>query len=533
MKIFLIALDGASPDLIDRWTEKGKLPNLAKIKEDGLSGPLESTFPPLTGPAWSSFQTGVNPGKHGVFNWLDLKDSYRGEVVNYASISGSTIWDLVSSNGGRVGSLSVPMTYPPPEVNGFVVPGFLAPSDGADKTYPSSVLEEINNVAPEYQFLPPLFLTGKSRADWIEELKEAVRARGKVSRYLYEQYLSSGHDQLLAVHYFATDLVQHALWSEEPADWDPRLEVFKAVDDEIGKLMDRAPSDSVFLVISDHGFGPINQTFHVNNWLRKEGYLTLKTTLPSRIKRALFNLGFTEHNLQDIGKSIYPILRRLGLIDDLFIEVNNYEILNQMFLSDYDVNWDKTVAYSRSDIGNVRINLEGREKEGIVSEDEYLDIRREIIEKLRSLDNPKTGEPLAEWVEPKEEFYQGSFLDHAPDVLFNTLNQKTLSFGASMFRSNEVFGQPDRPGHHRRDGILLASGPEIKPEESAGASLLDLAPTILNLFGYPIPGDMDGEVISPIAPRQPNYSTSGPDEESTGDDDDQQVKERLQQLGYL
>ena len=136
MNIFVIALDGASPHLIQRWTEEGNLPNLTKIKEEGLFGPLESTFPPLTGPAWSSFQTGMNPGKHGVFNWLDLRNSYRGEVVNYSSITGSTIWDLVSSNGGTVGALSVPMTYSPPKVNGFVVPGFLAPSNSSDKTYP-------------------------------------------------------------------------------------------------------------------------------------------------------------------------------------------------------------------------------------------------------------------------------------------------------------------------------------------------------------------------------------------------------------
>ncbi|MFB6215228.1 MAG: alkaline phosphatase family protein, partial [Candidatus Bipolaricaulia bacterium] len=150
MTTFLIALDGASPNLINKWIDEGHLKNLGKIRSQGLSGKLESTFPPLTGPAWSSFHTGVNPGKHGVYTWLDLSDSYKGKVINGSSIKTKTIWKQISSQGGRVGLLSVPVTYPPEKVNGFVVPGFLTPSAAGNRSYPDDLLAELKGAVPDY-----------------------------------------------------------------------------------------------------------------------------------------------------------------------------------------------------------------------------------------------------------------------------------------------------------------------------------------------------------------------------------------------
>ena len=101
MNTFLFAIDGASPHLVNRWIEEGELPNLGQIKKRGLSGELKSTFPPLTGPAWSSFQTGVNPGKHGVFNWLDLNGSYKGSVINSTSLRRRLSGSLLAPVGAK------------------------------------------------------------------------------------------------------------------------------------------------------------------------------------------------------------------------------------------------------------------------------------------------------------------------------------------------------------------------------------------------------------------------------------------------
>jgi len=96
-RVLLIGIDGGEFSLIRPWIEKGKLPNLAAILKDGSSGNLRSTIPPITGAAWSSFQTGTNPGKHGVFNWFKRKEGeYRAKPVNSTEIKEPTLWQIVS-----------------------------------------------------------------------------------------------------------------------------------------------------------------------------------------------------------------------------------------------------------------------------------------------------------------------------------------------------------------------------------------------------------------------------------------------------
>ncbi|MBS3766206.1 alkaline phosphatase family protein, partial [Candidatus Bipolaricaulota bacterium] len=331
MTTFLIALDGASPELTNRWIDQGELKNLAKIQSQGLSGKLESTFPPLTGPAWSSFQTGVNPGKHGIYTWLDLSESYKGRVVNRKSIKTRTAWSLLSSQGGRVGLLSVPVTYPPEKVNGFVIPGFLTPSSATQRSYPKDLISELYDAVPDYKYLPEPFMKGKDPKTWVSQLNKAVRDRGKATRYLYKKYFGKQENETLMTHFFATDQVQHFLWDRVTEEWDPRLEVYKAVDREIGKLMEVVPDDSVFMVMSDHGFGPITDTFNINTWLESEGYLELNKSLGTRLKKSMAKLGFTEQNTQPIGEIIYPIAKKLNIVDNPITGLSTNAALNSLF----------------------------------------------------------------------------------------------------------------------------------------------------------------------------------------------------------
>lgn len=538
MTTFVIALDGASPDLINKWIEEGNLKNLAKFRDRGLSGNLESTFPPLTGPAWSSFHTGVNPGKHGVYTWLDMANSYKGQVVNRNSIKTKTIWNQISSHGGQVGLLSVPVTYPPERVNGFVIPGFLTPSAATDRSYPEDLVSDLYQEVPDYQYLPDPYMVGKTPESWVDELKKAVRDRGKATRFLYKNYLNHRENEVLMVHYFATDQVQHFLWDEGSEDWDPRLEVFKSVDDEIGNFIEVAPDDSLFIIISDHGFGPINQTFNVNKWLQEEGYLTLNRNPGTMFKSTLSRFGFTEQNTQPVGEFIYPLAKKLRIVDNPITELATNDALNSLFLSSRDVDWDKTKAYSRSHIGHIRINLKGREMKGSVDDRQYHRIRDEIMDRLEGVEVPKTGKKVADWTRPKEDLYSGPYLHDAPDILFNPLEGSkcagaTVGYGAIMFFNSSVFSKRIHPGHHRRDGILMAYGNGVE-RQNYDASLWDLAPTLLNLYSYPVPEQMDGQVIKPIAPREPEYyRAKGFYESQTRVEADEEIENRMKDLGYL
>ncbi|MBS3812345.1 alkaline phosphatase family protein, partial [Candidatus Bipolaricaulota bacterium] len=509
MTTFVIALDGASPDLLNRWIDQGNLTNLSKIREQGLSGNLESTFPPLTGPAWSSFHTGVNPGKHGVYTWLDMADSYKGKVINNNSIKAQTIWKQISSLGGEIGLLSVPVTYPPEKVNGFVVPGFLTPSAATERSYPRDVASKLFEEIPNYEYLPEPYMVGKTPKSWVAELRKAVRARGEASRFLYKNFLNHQDQEVFMVHYFATDQVQHFLWDEVTEEWDPRLEVFEEVDSEIGRLMEVAPDDAVFLIISDHGFGPVERTFNINKWLQTQGHFALKRDLATTLKRGLAGVGFTEQNTQPIGEMIYPLAKKLKIVDNPITGLATNDALNSLFLSSKDVNWSGTQAYSRSHIGHIRINLRGREGEGAVSDADYDRIREEIMLKLSDLEVPNTGKKLAEWVKPKEDLYSGPYIYDAPDILFNPLEGdkcagSIVGYGAILFFNSTVFSKKIHPGHHRRDGILMAYGKGVESRHQ-DASLMDVAPTLLNLNSYPVPEQMDGQVIGGISSREPEF----------------------------
>ena len=163
MNVFIFAVDGASPDLVNSWLKQGKLPNISSVKNQGLYGNLESTFPPLTGPAWTSFQTGVNPGKHGVYNWLNVSGSYEGSVVNGNSIKAKTVWKRLSSNGCKVCLLSLPMTYPPEKINGCIIPGFLTPDKAPNRSYPKRLAEELEKLRPEFKYGINQYLGGSAK----------------------------------------------------------------------------------------------------------------------------------------------------------------------------------------------------------------------------------------------------------------------------------------------------------------------------------------------------------------------------------
>ncbi len=538
MSTFLIALDGASPNLINKWIDEGHLENLRKIRDQGLSGNLESTFPPLTGPAWSSFHTGVNPGKHGIYTWLDLTENYRGTVINRDTIKTRTIWNQISEKGGKVGLLSVPVTYPPEEVNGFIVPGFLTPSSADRRSYPSDLIEDLLDAVPDYKFLPEPFMKGKDPKKWITELRKAVRDRGKATRYLYKNRLDESDDEVMMTHFFATDQVQHFLWDEVTDDWDPRVDVFKEVDREIGKLIEMAPDDSVFMILSDHGFGPLERTFNINTWLESEGYLNLTKNIGTRMKKRLAKMGFTEQNTQPIGEIIYPIAKKLGIVDNPITGLSTNDALNALFLSSRDVDWKRTAAYSRSHIGHIRLNLSGREKLGPVEEESYDKIRDEIMEKLARIKVPETGKKMAEWVKPKEDLYSGPYLEGAPDILFNPLEGahcqgSMVGYGAIMFFNSSVFSGKLHPGHHRRDGIIMAYGKGVENKEK-NASIMDIAPTVLNLGSHDIPEQMDGEVISGISSREPEFYKPGNFyKEPAETERNKEIEDRMESLGYL
>ena len=113
-KTLVIGLDGAPYDLIKQWSQTGEMPHLARLIARGRFGVLRSTIPVHSPTAWASYITGLNPGKHGVFDFVRREeDGYQLRVIRADQIAGASLWKLLSEGDRRVGIMNVPMTYPP------------------------------------------------------------------------------------------------------------------------------------------------------------------------------------------------------------------------------------------------------------------------------------------------------------------------------------------------------------------------------------------------------------------------------------
>ena len=130
MKVFVVGLDGATLDVIAPWAAQGELPHMARLLAEGAYGELTTVIPPMTAPAWTSFVTGKNPGKHGIIDFVRRRaGSYAIEPINATHRQAPSIWRIAGEAGRRVGAINVPITFPPEPVNGFLVSGLLTPGE--------------------------------------------------------------------------------------------------------------------------------------------------------------------------------------------------------------------------------------------------------------------------------------------------------------------------------------------------------------------------------------------------------------------
>src|SRR5215211_2891832 len=304
-KLLVIGLDGASFNVLDSLIEKGYLKNLAKLIEGGARAPLETTFPPITAVAWSSFMTGKNPGKHGIFEFVRLDhDSKRELAVNASYRQGRAIWDLLSDAGKRVIVHNFPCTYPPHDLNGLMIADFMTPRGRRDFTRPQSVLAELEGRFGPYRLHLNQTYSGGNVEGVLDELFDELEYKAKVTEYLMTEYEWDAFFQ----YFWGTDRIQHELWHiidddhprhnrEEARTYGGQVyRYFQRVDEVVGRLLEVAGEEALIWVASDHGFGPAHKYCSFNNWLLQEGFLQLKRDPKTRLKKALFDLGITPEN---------------------------------------------------------------------------------------------------------------------------------------------------------------------------------------------------------------------------------------------
>ncbi|UCC54725.1 MAG: alkaline phosphatase family protein [Anaerolineaceae bacterium] len=552
-KIVVLGLDGATFDLIKPWAAEGHLPVLQRIMREGAYGSLGSTVPPMTAPAWTSFATGCNPGKHRLYDWIAREpDSYRFTPVTALDGTAPTLYSMLSGYGRKVVALNVPMTYPPVPVNGVMVSGMPTPSTDVTFTYPNNTYQDILDAIGDYILYPD---PGEAYSDsgidsFLERLYRSADLRMQAFAYLRQR--ETPDFAMMVVN--GTDTVSHAMWKymdqahplHDATQFDKYgnaiRDYYRHVDGLLAGIVESLDENTTLIIMSDHGFGPFHKFIHVNNWLIQQGFMSIKPDLRSRFKQTTFDMGFSPMN-------VYNTLMRFGLgkLKREVVRGQGQGLLKTLFLSFADVDWSRTVAYSLGNVGQVYLNVAGREPQGVVQPgEEYEQVRGQIMERLAQLRDPATGENVVESIYRREEIYQGDWLEQAADIVFIPTRLEYFGFGEYEFGSHKIIESMQRgiSGTHRLNGIFLAYGAAVQPGvEIEGASLVDLAPTILHLMSAPIPDEMDGRVLHDIF--QPDYRpapivTSGEWSQSENGQDSgltesqkQVVADRLRGLGYV
>jgi len=557
IKLFIIGLDAATLDVINPLMAEGRLPNLRRLSEEGAHGALASTIHPLSPPAWSSFITGKNPGKHGIYDFVVHKPrSYELEYTYGGMRKGRSLWRLLSDANKKVVVLNVPMTYPPERVNGVLVSGFDAPGTDSDFAYPQSVLGEITQNVGPYQLRD--YPQGQNPTSFLKQLEDLLDFRKRLVHYMMDHY---DWDFFMMV-FGETDLVQHAYWQyTDPAfttisDSDRKQyggvirDTYMKMDMVLGEFLSKLSDDTHVLVMSDHGAGPAYKAVFINKWLEEQGLLSY---VDSRGKSWSIELLKRMHH--HIKNTIPP--GGLEWMKRTFPRLRQ-QVKSKIVFSDID--WARTKVWSFGrESTNLFINLKGKFPEGIVSPgQEYEEVRAFLIEALKTIIDPDTGEPAVGKVYKGEEVYHGDCMDNAPDLLVTWKNHQYTSWPGYDDRDRDLFepslrhsdfsdwSELQKGGNHRPNGILFMKGQAIRTGcRIEGARLIDLAPTILYLMGMPVPTDMDGKVLEKaldpehLSQRPPQFMapsgrpSEGDSAPAYSDEDAAKVAERLRSLGYI
>ncbi|WP_322493775.1 alkaline phosphatase family protein [Chloroflexus sp.] len=553
-RILIVGLDAADLDLVEPWVTAGYLPHIRDVLARGSFAPLRSTIPVMSPPAWMSLISGLNPGKHGIFDFVRLAPgSYHLMSTRRDQTTFKTMFDYASEHGQFVLALNVPLTYPPIPVHGIMVAGLGAPMSG-QFTYPPQLRQELlawgYRIEPETEFAP-----GREQ-QWLLDLANVTRSQTDAML----RFMERTPWQLGMIVYRAIDEVETFFWHHmDPThplhdpEQAPRfgaaiLKIHRLLDEEIGRLLRAAGPDTTVILVSDHGGGPLHREVFLNVWLEQKGWLKRRQR-PSHeeaLRRLALSLGVSRERLSPkLNNAFWTWLRhRIPIHWQRRLTPSTTLSLAET------VDWSQTKAYSFGNIGQIYINLKGREPKGIVSPGaEYEALLDEITAALYELTD--NGQPVVDAVYRGKDLYTGPYAGYGPDL---NIIMRGMSYVAQSWRemaSQQIFASPGAyfTGIHRPLGMIAMCGPTIPQQgKLPEVQIVDVAPTIMHLLGIPPSTEQDGRVLAeflsatnqlhqPVAPApaavgedtlRPLNPTGWENEQA-----EQEVLDRLRNLGYL
>ena len=530
MKTFILGLDGATFDQLNPLMNEGFLPTIKTLCENSAHGPLKTVFPPVTAPAWLSMATGLNPGKTGVFDYINRvrPESNHVAPISSAHYDRRAIWNYLNRNGYTTGIFNYPTLYPPPKVNGFAVSGM-----GARKNTPFSFPEELNSeilsLAPSYQTTLNLRNSTYKRdiGLFFKDIDRIIESQKTVLLHLIR---NKKWDFFFAVFSF-TDWMQHVLWKDIDSDHplyntatSPEVhhnykKMWQKVDSIIGILLKTIPPDSNFIIVSDHGSGPIDSVFYPNTWLRNNQWLFMKKS--SALKALIAD---TFSGLSESYDNKYTT-KLTSLVKKRILKINSS--------TDF-IDMNSSLAYSpehNTMYGCINLTPKGKAEQGF---------KERLIKELQNLPEQLTGISSIKVILP-ETVYTGPYTGLSPDIYF--IVNEYRSTVEIAFPKEPFYSSPSlklRTGGHRTDGIFIGRGTIFK-NTSLKPSILDIAPTVLALYDIEIPENIDGSVLTQSFKEESLKKMNirfgkGLDETEVKREDQEsldEMKDLLKSLGYM
>lgn len=566
-RVLVLGLDGATFDIIKPLALEGKLPHFSRLLREGCCQELGSTVPAMSFPAWSSFLTGKNPGRHGIYDFMARRPhSYESQFINATWRKADSLAKILSESGRRVALLSVPLTYPPERIDGVVISGFDAPGIGgvadASAIHPPDLRSTLRQVVGEYPISANLeALSGETL---LSGLHDTMRRKAKAALHLYKSEPWACFVLVLG----ETDAVAHHFWSHydprsplrDHAQRNPVLEsaipsIYQRADTILGEFLACLGDDTTLLVMSDHGHGGNGaKGISLNRWLERQGLLRYRATGESgwggagwhrRLARAFLS------GSKSLGLKVTPVP-----IKKLLIRRTRIASRMESWLRFSHLDWSQIQVYSEEgSYPSLWLNVRGREPMGVVEPGgPYERLREEVIRRLGEWSDPESGRKVVKRAYRREELYQGPHTAQAPDLTiewnlddgYSYVNRRSTGPGEPIFPLDGKQKTGLKTGYHRNEGILMAYGSRVRGDSALRRpTLIDLAPTILYLAGAPVPGDMDGRILEEMIkdeyrashPVQRTGSHPGPEspesEVTYTEEEAELIKSRLRALGYI
>jgi len=431
-RVIVLGIDGAPCSLLKRFVSEGLMPNLDNLVQKGTLTDMTASIPEVSSTSWTTFMTGVNPGKHGIYGFMELeKGSYRWRFPNSHDIKSSTLWEIAGEHNKKSIVINVPSTYPAKAINGILTAGFVA-LDLKKATYPESAYEYLKSIGYRMD------VDTKKAHQSLEALAADIKETFDIRKKAILHFLDKREWDLFIGVITETDRLHHYLWTALEEESHPQhkffLDFYRTLDMFIGEIYKRVDDNISFIMLSDHGATAIKQEIYLNTWLKEKGYLKFRKVNPDSF-------------------------------DDMLEESKVFVL----------------------DPARFYIHSKRKYPNGSVDESEYDVIRHKLKEDLLALSI--NGERVIKTVLFKEELYQGNVYDEAPDLV-------ALSFGGYDLKGSinkpQISGRGFLTGGHTREDAFLYINRKIN---AANINIVDVGPTVISLLKIN-ENTLDGKILN-------------------------------------